>query len=103
MEPKDFVTHDMTAFCNDYGVREDDKIVAVLEISSRCYEGDLELTEEELQKALEFAQTNDIDESVIAALENGLDMIKLGEAQPDPRNPDLNTLLFADLCAVPKP
>ncbi len=103
MKPEDFIKEGMFAELFDYAVRPDKTIVAVLEVSSDSYEGDLELTREEIEAAIAYIQDKDIDDEVAAAFHDAIDLIERAEAQADPTNPDLNSLLFGGNPNDPQP
>ena len=99
MKPEDFITEDMEIEGEDYDVRDDGTIVAVFYVQSDNYDGELQLTKEEVNAAMKYAEDEDYSE-VVDALFDSLDIIARAEREPDPKKPDLGRFLFGD---SPKP
>lgn len=94
MKPEEFLSgEDTSVEFNDYKIREDGTIVAWFYISSDDYEGELELTKEELKNAIEYVESNDGCPEVLGNLCDGIWMIGKAQEEPDPLNPDINRML----------
>jgi hypothetical protein len=101
MKPENFICEGMEIEVFDYAVRPDNTIAVIYEVHSDLYDGDLELTREEIYEAMEYAQALGFDE-VNGALYDGLYLLDSASKQADPRNPDLEKLLFDTPPAPPK-